>query len=66
MYMDGVFIIIQGKFSHAGVAGPLYEMFHCGTLIHKKDSYQYDNSSHIKTMSIPPTWKTKGYQTTYM
>ena len=32
----------------------------------KKDSYQNDNSSHIKTMSIPPIMENKGSQTTYM
>ena len=52
MYMDGVFSVVQVKCPHAGVAKPLYEMFHYRTLMHKKDSYQYDNSSHIKTMSI--------------
>ena len=56
--MDGVFTIIQGKFPHTGVAITLYEVFHYGTLIHKKDSYQYENNSHIN-YEYPATMENK-------
>ena len=53
------FSAIQGKIPHVRVDRSLYDTFHCETLIHKNDSYQYDNSSHINIVSIWPTWQTR-------
>lgn len=49
-----VFSIIQGICPHAGVA--LREV-PPQKLSFKKDSYQYDIISHMKIMSISPTWQ---------